>query len=491
MRAASLNIRGFSGNLLLTLVTAIAFNMIPLPAVANEKVDNQRRLTLDDAIKVALEQDVWQSSNLLSQQALLSDSVSAGVLPNPKLNAALANIPTDTLDFNQEAMSQLVVGISQMFPRGDTLSLKQQKIFQMSEQYPFMREDRQARVVLNVTQLWMDTYKASQSIALIHKDRALFDQLVDLSLASYSAAMARTQQQDVVRAELELTRIEDRLTQLQQQKEMFEEQLGEWLRPAGVEGKRGEYSKGEPIWASRWAASIEHSENGLELSAELPHLTVLAPWRSDGANIPSDQTLADYFVRHPVVLALDKTIDAQHTDVEIAEQKYKPEWGISANYGYRGSDAIGKDRADLFSVGVTLDMPLFSTVSQDNEVKAATARREAMKIDRHLLLRKMISAFNAAQAQQVRLEQRQQLYSQRLLPQMHQQAQAALNAYRADNGDFSEVVRARIAELNAKIDALALNVDQQKVIAQLNYFLTQHNATATDIGPLKQMGAAE
>jgi hypothetical protein len=53
---------------------------------------------------------------------------------------------------------------------------------------------------------------------------------------------------------------------------------------------------------------------------------------------------------------------------------------------------------------------------------------------------------------------------------MNDQAEASLNAYTNDDGDFAEVVRARIAELNANIDYLNINVDRLKTIAALNYF---------------------
>lgn len=70
------------------------------------------------------------------------------------------------------------------------------------------------------------------------------------------------------------------------------------------------------------------------------------------------------------------------------------------------------------------------------------------------------------------LNERRVLYDQQLLPQMAEQAEAALSAYNNDDGDFAEAVRARISELNAKIDFLAISIDRLKTIAELNYFLT-------------------
>ena len=43
-------------------------------------------------------------------------------------------------------------------------------------------------------------------------------------------------------------------------------------------------------------------------------------------------------------------------------------------------------------------------------------------------------------------------------------------AYTNDDGDFSEVVRARIAELNARVEALDIEIDRLQTISQLNYF---------------------
>ena len=55
---------------------------------------------------------------------------------------------------------------------------------------------------------------------------------------------------------------------------------------------------------------------------------------------------------------------------------------------------------------------------------------------------------------------------------MAEQSQATLNAYTRDDGGFSDVMQARISELNAKIDALNIQVDQHIIIARLNYYMS-------------------
>jgi len=103
-------------------------------------------------------------------------------------------------------------------------------------------------------------------------------------------------------------------------------------------------------------------------------------------------------------------------------------------------------------------------------VDSAVAVNDVAQAQVYQLLKKMLADYKSAAVQLKHLDKRYALYTEQLLPQMHEQAEASLTAYTNDNGDFAEVVRSRIAELNAEIDALSIAVDRQKIMAQLNYF---------------------
>jgi outer membrane protein TolC len=140
----------------------------------------------------------------------------------------------------------------------------------------------------------------------------------------------------------------------------------------------------------------------------------------------------------------------------------------------------GDSRADLFSVGVTFDLPLFTENRQDKQVAASIADSEAVKTEKLLLTKQMISAVEKELRQLKRLSDRQSIYQKQLLKQTHDQAEASLTAYTNDDGDFAEVVRARIAELNTRISALRIDVDALKTVARINYFFahSQSNSNA-------------
>ena len=448
--------------------------LLVLSAYSNAE---QQTLTLEAAINSAIQNEPWLRGNLHRQNSIESMSIAAGTLPDPKVSIGIANIAADSFDFGQEAMTQFKVGVSQMLPRGDSLAIKQQQLNLLASEYPFQREDRKAKLKVMVSKIWLDVYKAQQSIVLIEKDRGLFEQLADVAQASYASTIGKTRQQDIVRAQLELTRLDDRLTMLNQKKEVGLQKLSERLSDYFSDDY---YLRGHDLLKSDAERSLNDfnlSSDGsllqissLMVTKEMPNIEALFPQGVLSKEKISTQELFEYLAGHPSVVALDQRIKASKSGIALAKQKYKPEWGINASYGYRDDNPLGQSRADLFSIGVSFDIPLFTGNRQDKQVESAVSKSSAIKTQKWQLLRKMIASVQATQTQLQRLNQRQFLYQNKLLPQMHDQAEASLSAYTNDDGDFAEVIRAKIAELNASIDALGIDVERQKNIVQLNYF---------------------
>merc|ERR1711916_73173 len=181
------------------------------------------------AVKLSIQNDSWLIENKYNQKSIELKSISAGSYPDPKLSVNMLNLPTDSFDINQEAMTQLKVGISQQFPRGDSLKIKQEQLKLQASKYPYQRENRKTKVIVEVSQLWFEIYKIQETINIITKNRALFEQLLDISESSYSSALGKTRQHDIIRAELELTNLDDRITILEQKKDKLSTTLSQWF----------------------------------------------------------------------------------------------------------------------------------------------------------------------------------------------------------------------------------------------------------------------
>ena len=404
-------------------------------------------IELDDAIAMAQANDPWLAGSHLREEALRADGIAASSLPDPMVSVGLANLPTDTFDFDQEPMTQFKVGFSQVFPRGQSRALGQQRYRLLGEAQPHHRADRQAGIAREVTRLWLQAYRASASIELIERDRGLFEQLLEVVQTSYTSALGRTRQQDLIRAQLELTRLDERLSRLREDQQTALSQLLEWLSPAD------------------YGALPALSMTGR------PEIALLRRDLVATAGTPDEALIGQLLSRHPAILATDAKVSASAATIAIAEQGYRPQWRLDASYGYRDDDPLRGDRADFFSIGVAFDLPLFTEKRQDQGVRSATAATEALRTERALLLRRLYATFESERTRLALLEERQQLYEERLLAETREQAEASLSAYTSDDGDFAEVVRARIAELNANIEALDIDVQRLMSISQLNYLL--------------------
>jgi outer membrane protein TolC len=434
----------------IVLVTALSVNAMATPT----------QWSFEHVIHSAQQNDPWLTANKHQQQALESMSEAVNTLPTPTMTLGLANLPVDSFNFSQEAMTQVKVGVSQKFPRGDSITIKNQQLRIKSQAYPYQRQDRAAKVAVEVANLWLDIYQRQESIVLINKNRELFEQLVNIAQARYGSFAGVTGQQDIVRAQLEVTRLDDRLTQLAQQQSSLWGALKQWLISPNALQRDNEVLLSTPLFSTMMVSK--------QLPSVQPLLADLLPLQSRDSQSALHK-ITRVMQNHPAILAINKQILATKTGIQLAEQAYQPEWGINAHYGYRDDDPMGTSRSDFFSIGVSFDLPLFTNTSQDMAVKSAISSTEAMKTEKLLVMRQLLSRYDSAQATLTQLQARKSLYQKQLIPQTNALANAALTAYNNDRGDFIDVIKARIARLDADIALLAINVNQQKIMMTLNY----------------------
>ncbi len=403
------------------------------PLEAESLAPMESNLLFEETIKSAIKNDPWLEGSIHREKSLNSLSVAAGQLPDPKVSVGLANLATDTFDFDQERMTHLKLGFSQAFPRGKTRKLKQAQLDLQSQKYPYLRADRIGQITLHVGSQWLDLFETQESIRIIKDSQRLFENLVDVAESSYSSAIAKTNQLDIVQAELELSLLNDRLTVLEQGHQMQLAQLSRWL-------------------------NRDLGENSV-VDKQLPNIDL-----TEKEDIGLRQ-----FMRHPAILSVDKNIESEAVAIKLAEQQFKPAWSLNAGYGYRSNDPSGLDRSDLLSVGVSFDLPIFTAKRQDKNLDAAVQSHSALLTDREDVIRKLM-AINAENSEAiVGLRKRAKLYQEELLPQTRESVEIALRAYSSDEGTFNDVIRAQIAELDASLQLLKINVEIQKRILSVKY----------------------
>ena len=167
-------------------------------------------LTLAAAEKLAAEGEPGREAMLAQADAFVEQSAAAGQLPELKLRVGIANFPIESGGFTTEGMTQAQLGLRMEFPPGGVLDANaRQYQFQANE----MRETADARsrdTTTAVRLAWLDTYYWQRTHAIVDEVRPFFVDLVSVTRSLYS--VGRRNQQDLLRAELELSRLDDRLS---------------------------------------------------------------------------------------------------------------------------------------------------------------------------------------------------------------------------------------------------------------------------------------
>jgi outer membrane protein TolC len=398
-------------------------------------------LSLESAVQDALDNDHWVLSNQHLEQAMRADALASGQLPDPKMRVGLANLPLDSLDFNQENMTQLQLGLSQQFPRGNSLDVRQQQLNLMADLKPLERQNRRALIKKQVSLLWLQLHQTQEKLALLKRYRYVFNELIAVSRGNYRSG--KIQRFELLDAELKLTSFDDRVAALTQRKAQLNRGLSEWL-------------------------SVETQVLSIQLPSSIPDIALLL----STADLVQDEQLNQTLLKHPALLQVDQTIAIREKGIELADEAYKSGFKVDANYGYRDAMESGVNRDDFLSVSVTFDLPIFPEKRQDAKRNSAINQREAAKEQRLLKLRSLKAQLQAELADLDGFNQRIKIYDQQFLHKLSHKRQSAVKAYSNADARYSEVSAAAMSELEAKLVHLELRHSRAITRIEINYLLS-------------------
>ncbi|MBV1874635.1 MAG: TolC family protein [Gammaproteobacteria bacterium] len=399
------------------------------------------RLSEAEALAVNYSPMIKGWSHQANQQR--QQGIAAAQLPDPSFSLALANFPVDSFELDQEPMSQLKLSFEQMIPPGDTLKLNRRRYKHEYSQRKHLLENETYLTLRAVRIIWLEILYAEAMQKVILNDQKLFVQLLGTTRSLY--AVGRQNQQDVILAQLQLSKLQQGLIKVTQQISSQRASLGQWI---GIKASQQAFHSTLPAW--------QHKQiNAEQISCRLK--------------------------AHPHVKSLDHKTAAMNTGIALARQHYKPSWGIGASYSYR--EALWPDRtrrSDLLSAQVSISAPLFPKNRQDRQLAVAQLKKAASSEERVSMLNKMSAQATTEQANMVSLQQQQALFENTILHQSKQRAESSLSAYQSNSGDFNGVMRAYISDLNTQIDYERIKIDQLKSLAKLKYFFPSSPSSHTE-----------
>lgn len=385
-------------------------------------------LMLAEAERLALAAEPGVESLMSGALAFDAHSVVAGELPEPSLRIGLNNFPVESGGFSTEAMTNMALAVRQEFPPGSERRASERRFAALADKERQAAEARRRDVLSAVRRHWLELNYWQRTHAHVAESRPFFADLLDITRSLYS--VGRRSQQDVLRAELELARLDDRLIDVERRSAAARAALRQWI---GADADR-------------------------------PLVERLPDW---GA-VPPVETLKQDLASHPALEAADAEIAAREAGVAVADARSSPRWAIDLGYSYReGELPSGLPRSDFISLNVTVGLPFLRRRAVDSALSAALAEQRTAESDRQRLYRELVRRVDSVYAQWQDLSRRLSLYDTRILTQTREHADAALLAYQSDRADFADVMRAYIDDLNTRIDYVRLETERAQSFAEL------------------------
>ncbi len=409
---------------LYALLLATSITTAPVSALTLPEAE-QRALSTDAGVQVLQAQ-----SRAFAEQAVAADS-----WMDPTLAIGTMNLPGSDIDPFNQGMFELT--LEQMLPRGESSNIQRRKTGLQGEASGAAAANRQLSVLRDVRLAWIERWYWQQSLQRLKDDRSLFESLVSVIESMYR--QGRKSQQDLLRSEVELSRLEARIISFQAGLSQSQAQLARWLGQSDTHANTSGATSSQPV-----------------------------------INDPQPRIDNQKLLQHPRIQAADLIIRQSEQDVALAKEGYKPQWGIAFRYGREQgemSTMSAPDSRNKLSAMVMMDIPLFTTNRQDRQLSASHYRHQASNAQRLDILRQLQGQLQTESARYEGLQLRSSLFRTQLMPQVVSQSEAALTAYQVDAGNFVDVIQAYKTRLDITLEDTRLQADTLQSKTKLLYLL--------------------
>jgi outer membrane protein, heavy metal efflux system len=367
--------------------------------------------TLDAYLHYALRHNPALEASFNEWKAALEAIPQARSRPDPQLSFGYF---ISQIDSRADPRGE-TYGLSQMFPWFGKLQLRGEVALESALAAQQRFEAERLQIFERVAQAYAEYFFYNQSVAVVETNLELVTHLEEMARARFRADAAA--HQDVIRAQVELGRLDDQFRSLQDLAGSVQANLNAALgRPAEMP---------LPPAPPREALEIE-------------------PGRFHFAD---QEALVVARQFNPELLALEHQAAAREQSIRLARRGYYPDVMLGVEYS-RNADArmarMDGGGTDMLMGMVSINLPVW-TQKYGAAVREAEAARNAA--ERQLEQRRLTMESELKQAlYRFRdAERKIDLYGNTLIPMARQSLQVAETAYRAANGqaDFLDLIDAQ------------------------------------------------
>ncbi len=349
----------------------------------------------------------------------------ARALPDPQLTIGYMG---DLLPFRTQAndpSSNRQFGVMQEIPYPGKRDLRGKIAEKDVSAEQWNLEETRRRVRAAVELAYYELWSVDKALDITMKNKDLLQKFASITEEKYK--VGKGLQQDVLRAQVEVSRILQRLTILQQRRHTLEAQLNSLL----VRPQETPIGPLEPIEKSVFAYSLE------ELL----------------------QKAVDNF---PEIQRQQQLIEQSQLAVDLARRNYYPDFSVGWDYLNRSSG-----QPEMYGLKFTMNLPVFYKTKQRQAVNEAsislTGAQHEREAIRTTLFFRVKEQYLSAKASEELLN----LYSKAIVPQSTLALESGMASYQVGSLDFLSLITSFTNVLDYETNYYEELANYQKALARL------------------------
>ncbi|APG26995.1 hypothetical protein A7E78_03595 [Syntrophotalea acetylenivorans] len=349
---------------------------------------------------------------------------------DPQLSFVLSNYPVDSLGGDETPMTGKEIQLSQMFPFPGKLAAQGEMAEYQAIGQQGVYEEAKRQLVQKVKDAWFLLYFQQRAIDITRLNLDILRDFIQLTETRY--AVGTGLQQDVLKAQVERSRLLDRLFNLEQQRISSLAEFNRLLnRPSSTPLAPPEVLKPTMVQASQ------------------------------------QQLLGHALTQRPLFTTYQAGIDRYKTQRRLAKLDYYPNFKIFA--GYRQREEVPGDPVegdDFVSAGVSINLPLWQGKRKAAVAEADSGIRLAQRQYQELSNR-VAFAITDQYAQMTKNRDLVDLYQTGIIPQAEQSFEASLAAYQVGDVDFLNLLDSLMTLFRYQVDYHRALADHERSVARL------------------------
>lgn len=371
----------------------------------------------------------------------------AGALPDPTVGVGIMNLPVADPSLGREMMTMTTIQVAEQFPWPGKLGLRAEIAGYQAKAADWEVEQVRDRVLSEVKSAYYRVYFLDRAVEVTERNERLVGDFAQLTSAHYR--VGKGAQPDVLKAQVERTRLEDQLVALREQRASAVARLNALL------GRSTDTPLPEADLPDKIRAAASNGETG-DVHFASPSLSDVLP-QSDEPAVPGTPGIAELqrlaLEHNPMIQSHVRRVAAQEQSLALARKASLPDISVSASYSYRA------EFGDLVNFMVSMPLPIFSARKQNQAIVEQTATFAQHQAMHHAMVNETNADIASLATKLQRSRDQLLLLNDGILPQARTSLASATASYQVGRVDFLTLLDTQVTLYRNELDYHRLLAD--------------------------------